>query len=133
MRRVPDPLPCHQWVPAAVRVAVGATFDHRAVRVSAREAPPASVAVMVTGSVVSSPRVAVHDHVPRPRVTVPAVAVAQTGGPAAPSVQVPTSVSALPSGATAGPPLSASRGPVLTAMALMTSIRRVVTRAALEA
>ena len=113
--------------PLVVRVAVGATFVQRAVKVTVRVAPTASVAVTVTGSVRSSPRVAVHDHVPLPRVTEPVPAVRVTSSPST-SDHVPDAVTAPPSGALAGDAARVSVGarlPVPTAA--MTSIRRVVT------
>src|SRR6478752_9311009 len=113
--------PFHGRVGVAVRAAVGATFAQRAVRVRARDAPPASVAVMVTGSVVSSPRVAVHDQVPTPWVTVPADAVTVTAPPV--ELQKPPAVTEAPSGAVAGTAVRVIRG----RRAFRTSILRVVT------
>ena len=93
-----------QVAPAACRVAVGATFAQRAVNGSVRVPLRASVAVMVTGRLVSSPRaVAVQVQVPAPLVRVPVDAVRVTAS-ASGSPQVPETVSALPSGAAAGGP-----------------------------
>ena len=82
-----------------------------------------SFAVMVTGRLVSSPRVAVHDQVPAPLVRVPVDAVRVTASPSE-SPQVPWTVSALPSAAAAGVPVTATAGAWLAASAAVTSIRR---------
>ena len=119
-------VPFHDRVPPVPRTARGATFVQRAVTVSERAAPPASIAVMVTGMVASSPPVAVHDQVRLPRVTVPVEAVAETAGPSAPSAHVPVRVRALPSGAVAGAASRKSCGPLLASMPPMTSMRGVV-------
>ena len=118
--------PFHGFVVVAVSAAVGATFAQRAATVSDLDAPPASVAVMVTGSVVSSPRVAVHDQVPAAWVRAPTDAVTVTASPDV-LLHVPPKVRGLPSAAAAGVPLRESCGVVLTVIAFRTSIRRVVT------
>src|SRR6478752_1673913 len=113
-------------VPAACRVAVGATLFQRAVKVTERVALATSLAVTVTGRAMSSPRVAVHDQVPAPLVRVPVDVVSVTASPSE-SPQVPWIVSALPSRPAAGVPVTATVGAWLAASAAVTSIRRVLT------